>query len=300
MTLKNYAEGKEGFYGKTLVVIGYEVHDPDNRNHYLLFGLDKIIEPGLRAANYVAQGASKGALGIIAHPDEIRGHLPQFPSYPWTEWDIEGFNGIEIWNHMSEWMEGLKKYNKLNMLISPRRSLKSPTDRILRIWDELNLSKKIAGIGSIDVHGFPYKVGFLKLIIFPYKVQFKSIRTHLLLNEQLSGDLEVAKRQIYDAIRECRLFISNYRWGNANNFRMEMILDDKKIGIGDTGMFCEGAKLQIDLPLAGEMTIIRNGKLYGQFNGSHRDFPISSKGLYRAEIKRGGKGWIYTNHIRVE
>ena len=81
---------------------------------------------------------------------------------------------------------------------------------------------------------------------------------------------------------------------------MEMILDDKKIGIGDTGMFCEGAKLQIDLPLAGEMTIIRNGKLYGQFNGSHRDFPISSKGLYRAEIKRGGKGWIYTNHIRVE
>jgi predicted aldo/keto reductase-like oxidoreductase len=29
------------------------------------------------------------------------------PPYPWTRWDIENYTGIEIWNHMSEWVEGL-------------------------------------------------------------------------------------------------------------------------------------------------------------------------------------------------
>ncbi|MCP4631612.1 MAG: histidinol-phosphatase [candidate division Zixibacteria bacterium] len=299
MTLKAYQEGKEGYYGDTLVIIGYEIQDPDNKNHYLVFGLEEILKPGLRVNEYVPQAAEKGAIGIIAHPDEIRSHMPKYPSYPWTDWSVEGFSGIEIWNHMSEWMEGLKKYNQLKMLFSPRKFLKKPTDRILEIWDTLNQDKKIAGLGSIDVHGYPYKMGPFKVTIFPYKVQFQSIRTHLILDKPLSKIFKEARQQVYDAIRNCRIFISNYRWGDARGFDAEITSGNKVIGIGQEGEFEGDAEIHLMLPEFGDVRIIRNGLTHCQFRGKSGHFPLSEPGLYRVEVIHNGRGWIYSNHIRL-
>lgn len=299
MTLKSLKEGKEGYYGKTLVIIGYEVNDPDNKNHYLIFNLDDVLDPDLHASEYVAQAAEKGGLGVIAHPDEIRGHLPKYPSYPWTEWGVKEYEGIEIWNHMSEWMEGLKKYNKLKMVLYPRKLLKKPTNRILTIWDTVNRERKVAGIGSIDVHGFPYRAGPIRLTIFPYKVQYKSIRTHLLLDRPLSKDLPEAKKQIFRAIRECRIFISNYRWGDASGFYVDIVSGNEVLGIGHEGHYREGAIMNLKLPRPGNIRIIRNGSTYCSFNGESGLIPISNNGLYRVEVTRNDRGWIYSNHIRL-
>ncbi len=43
--------------------------------------------------------------------------FPNIPSYPWTAWEAEGYDAIEIWNHMSAWMELLKRINVLKMII---------------------------------------------------------------------------------------------------------------------------------------------------------------------------------------
>ncbi len=300
MTLKSLREGKEGFYGHTLVLIGYEIHDPDNRNHYLVFGLDDVLPPNLQAPDYVKVAAEKDVLGIIAHPDEIRGHLPEYPCYPWTEWNIEGFNGIEIWNHMSRWMEGLKKYNKLKMFLSPRSFLTSPSERILRIWDELNQDRKIAGIGSIDVHAFPYKFGPFRLTIFPYKVQFQAIRTHLILDKPLSEDLRAAKQQVYSAIKECRIFISNHRWGDASGFEAYVTSDKSRIEIGGYAKWMGGMELSVSVPKAGEIAVIRNNRLYETCNGEAARIPLRTPGLYRVEVKLKNKGWIYSNHFMLK
>ena len=154
MTLESREAGKEGYYGKTLTLIGYEHNDREDCNHYLLFGTEKVLPEDMSPVDYVAEGAHQGALGIIAHPDEIRPRLGKYPSYPWLAWDARGFDGIEIWNQMSEWMENLKPYNKLKMLFSPRKFLQTPTDRILKKWDELNVERKIAGIGPLTCMGF--------------------------------------------------------------------------------------------------------------------------------------------------
>jgi len=299
MTLQPLQEGKEGYYGNTLAIIGYEIHDPNNKNHYLVFGLNNILNPRLPASEYVPQAAEKGAVGIIAHPDEIRNYIHKYPSYPWTEWGVGGFNGIEIWNHMSEWMERLRRFNKLKMFIFPRRSLQSPTKRILRKWDELNMKGKIAGVGSVDVHAFPYKLGPLRLVVFPYKVQFKSIRTHLIIERELSKDIKTAKGQILGAIRDCRVFISNYRWGDASRFNAEILTKDGVVQIGGEKTFEEGYRMQVKIPKDSQAAIIRNGKVYARFNGKKAEIPISAPGLYRVEVKRSGKGWIYTNHFKI-
>lgn len=299
MTLRSLKAGKEGYYGKTLTLIGYEHNDAEDCNHYLLFDIDEVLPADMTAQEYVAAGREKGGLGIIAHPDEVRPRIGKFPSYPWLAWDAEQYDGIEIWNQMSEWMEKLTPFNRLKMLFSPRKFMKSPTDRILQIWDDVNKKRKVVGIGGVDVHAFPYKIGPFKVIIFPYKVQFKSIRCNIWLTEELSQDLETAKFQIYDAIRDCRLFVSNYRWGDASGFRFEARQGLSKVISGGKLPSYENAVITIKTPQKGRIRLIADGLCVMEAKSDYLEYKPLYNGLYRVEVYKGKKGWIFSNHIRI-
>jgi hypothetical protein len=299
MTLHSLHAGKEGYYGDVLALIGYEHNDRDDCNHYMIFGGDEVLPVSMTAGEYVAAATEHGWLGIMAHPDEIRGRDARFRSYPWTEWDVTGFDGLEIWNQMSEWMEHLNVYNQILMLFSPRKWLRSPTDRILRRWDDLNKIRRVAGIGSVDAHGFLYRAGPFRLTIFPYKVQFKSLRTHLLLSEPLSRDLDTARNQIYDAIRGCRVFVSNFRWGEAREFRFEIRNRSGAITCGEETIFDDDTRAVISAPLTGRIRIIGDGRLIVERRGTELERRLEKPGVYRVEIFRGKKGWIFSNHIRI-
>jgi hypothetical protein len=299
MTLKSLHEGREGFYGDLLALIGYEHNDQDDCNHYLIFGGGEVFPESMTAAEYVAAAQANRSLGIMAHPDEIRGREARFRSYPWTDWNVTGFDGMEIWNQMSEWMENLKAYNQLRMILSPRKFLTAPTDRILRVWDELSRTRKVAGIAGVDAHGFIYRAGLLRLTIFPYKVQFKSLRTHLILAEPLSRDFATAKGQVYDAIRDCRIFVSNYRWGDAGEFGFTIESGDRRVTMGGEVSLGPKTRAIVSLPIIGRIRLIVDGRPAAEETGRQREFPITSPGVYRVEVYRGRKGWIFSNHIRV-
>lgn len=298
MTLEPLHHGLEGFYNKVAVLIGYEINDPADKNHYLAFGLNDIVEPGLEAKDYVRKVKAKGGLGIIAHPDEVRNVITKYPSYPWTDWSVEGYDGIEIWNHMSQWMESLSQWNMFKQAFMPRRALKSPTMRILKIWDELNRHKKIVGVGSIDVHAYPYKLGPLRITIFPYKVQLKAIRTHILL-DNVPKDFGGLKLALYNAIRQCRVFISNFRWGDASGFEFMAENKNGRAYTGDKLSWDTDTVIMVRLPKYGNVKLIGNGDEV--FSGTGVEFTIKAKagGLYRVEVFVGQKGWIFSNHIRL-
>ena len=298
-TLQPLHDGKQRYYGKTAVIIGYEIEDVNDENHYLSFGLSEVLPPGLKPKEYVKAVKDAGGVGIIAHPDEIRNALPRYPSYPWTDWEADGFDGLEIWNHMSAWMESLKRINMLKMAISPRRSLRGPTDRALALWDEISKKRKVAGIGSADVHAHLYRKGPIRLTIFPYKVQFRSIRTHLLLDKPLSSDIIEARDQILQAIRNCRVFVSNFRWGDANGFRFYARRDGEIYRSGDSAAISDNIMLCINSPLEADIRIIKDGQPYKKMTGDNFELPVKSPGLYRVELFSGAKGWVYSNHIRI-
>jgi hypothetical protein len=298
-TLKPLHDGHQRFHGRTAVIIGYEIEDANDENHYLAFGLGDVLPRDLKASQYVEEVRKAGGLGIIAHPDEIRDAFVRYPSYPWNAWDSNSFDGLEIWNHMSAWMESLKPINMLKMAIMPRRSLRGPTDRVLKKWDEIAKSRPVAGVGSADVHAHLYRKGPIRLTIFPYKVQFRSIRTHLLLENPLSENIIEARDQIFDAIRKCRVFVSNFRWGDARGFDFHAQSDDEAYHIGDTVLFSDGLNLLMRSPKKVDVRLIRDGEVL------HRDLcdsftiPVESAGLYRVELRIGGRGWIFSNHIRI-
>ncbi len=298
MNLNNRAAGKEGWYGDTLVVIGYEHNDTADIHHYLIFDSPGVYSHEMSPCEYVAASAKDGALGIIAHPDEIRERMRNYPPYPWKDWQAVGFDGIEIWNQMSEWTERLTPYNKLPMAFSPRKSMVGPTDRVRNKWDELSQIQKCVGIAAVDAHAFPIKVGPFTVRIFPYKVHFKSLRTTVIFDQPLAKDFTTAARQLYDALRNCRCYGANLRWGDVDGFDLWAESGNARAGIGGSIRLTSPTYLRASLPQSATIVVVMNGTIIHEKSGRTLDLPITEPGVYRIEAWRGKRGWIFTNHIR--
>lgn len=304
-TLRALQEGYEKWYGNTLLLVGCEINDKENKNHYLAFGINEAFSTRTPAKKYVSKVKELGGIGFLAHPHEKRKHK-EHPAYPWTEWDTEDFTGIEIWNHMSEWIENLTEENKYRSFLHPLRTIVAPPPETLKIWDELNQKRKVVGIGGIDAHAHKYNlVGFLEVEIFPYKVLFKSIRTHILVDEQIKKgknlkDIETAKWLIYNALKDGKCFFANDYVSNSKGFRFYAELNKKKYQMGDTIPDHKNVKFIVLLPgVAAEIKLFRNGHLIETNIGMDAEFIVNKKGVYRVEVFYDNRAWIYSNHIRV-
>lgn len=314
-TMKPKEDGYEKWLNNVMVIIGYEVNDMDNKNHYLTFGLDEVIgtyqvlhngELGckLSAEEYVKQIKEKGGVGFMAHPDEVRQHLPEHPSYPWIA-DTDDYHGIEIWNHMSEWVEGMDENNKLDRFLHPLKSIISPSAKTLKRWDDAAMRRHVTGIAGVDAHALKQNVlGFFEVEIFPYKVLFKSIRTHVLLPGPLSknnqNDFPVDKAYILNALKSGRCFASNYYHGNAKGFRFFAEYKGNSYISGDT-VNSNGEKviLRTLVPKECRIKLIHNGNIINEKNGMDATWDVFEKGVYRIECWLNDKGWIFSNHIRI-
>jgi hypothetical protein len=302
-TLEPKRRGLEGWYGRTLVLIGCELNDPDDRNHYLAFQIRNEIPKGLRATAYVRRVCGQRGFGVIAHPAEKRNFSDAYPPYPWTDWDVKGFDGIEIWNQMSEWLEGVTKRNIYWRILHPLRSIRFPVWTTLNRWDSLNRKKRIVGVGGIDVHAYKLKLlGLFSLEIYPYKVQFKSIRMHLLTRQPLKREgnplpFPKAEKAAFEALKSGRAFITNYSLGDGRGFRFWAERGSVKLPMGsrfpESGFVCFHA----EAPLPGRIRLLCDGRLVHETVGKSLQYKTRAPGVYRIEIFRKSRGWIYSNPI---
>lgn len=299
MGLTNREAGLEGVYGDTLVVVGYEHNDLEDNNHYMIFGSPGVYPEDMTAKQYVTATRSDGALGIIAHPIEKRSREGKYPPYPWLEWSTDQFDGLELWNQMSEWMEKLNPYNKLMMALSPRKSMVGPTEELMKLWDELNLKGRFVGVAGVDAHAFPVNLGPFTVEIFPYKVHFKCLRTHIILSEPLSKDFATASKQLYDALADCRVFISNLRWGSADKFEFYAHQGETTAVSGESMPSAEGVEIEVRLPSEARLRLFCNGRKLAETHSDSLEYTVVEPGLYRVEAWKGRRGWIFSNHIRI-
>ncbi len=312
-------DGYERWFNNSMFLVGYEVNDTKNENHYLVFGLDELIgtfqvlhngELGckLSAAEYIEEIKRKGGVGFIAHPFEKRSSFPEHPPYPWTEWNTESFDGIEIWNHMSEWVEDLTESNKVQRFIHPLKSIVAPCKFAVKKWDELNLKRKVTIVGSVDAHAHKMSLmGFYNVEVFPYKVLFKSIRTHVLLDEPVvvgdNENFQKYKKNIVNALRDGRSFVANSYYGDAKGFRFFADYGGEKFQMGDEILMKEGDRkvvFNILVPKEALVKVMRNGECVHQSNGFGGLWDVHEEGCYRIECWTGDRAWIYSNHIRIK
>jgi hypothetical protein len=301
-TLKGRQAGFEGFAGKLLVIVGYEHNDINNINHYLAFNTTKVIDVNDNPQKYIDEIKKDGGTGFLAHPAEKRNYFKAYPPYPWTAWESTGFDGIELWNQMSDWLEHLKSRINFFHLFYPRRFLSGVDNELLVKWDNLNSRSFISGIGGVDAHTMKTRIGPFGLVVFPIKVELKGIRTHLFIEEAFPVDNpKHANDIVIEGLKNGRGFISNYRWGDARGARIFVEYADGNIGL--PGPQNAGRSLpaciHVSLPEKAEIRLIRNSCLFGRKNGFSADFDISETGLYRVEIRKRRKAWIYSNPFPI-
>jgi len=303
-TLAPKREGLDGWHDRVLVIIGYEINDRHDQNHYLAFRIDKEVETGSDAGTYVSRVKQMGGFGIIAHPAEKRNFSDAYPPYPWTEWDVDGFDGIEIWNQLSEWMEGVTRSNIAWRIWHPLRSIRFPVWETLERWDRFNRKRRVVGVGGIDVHAFQYKVfGFIPVEIYPYKVQFKSIRTHILTRSPISAEKGISSKEaeeaIFSALSEGCCFVSNHSIGDARGFRFSAECGGRRFPMGSRLSTKETATFHVTAPSEGTIRLLCDGREIMTVKGRALTFQSADEGVYRVEIIKKKRGWIYSNPIVI-
>ncbi|MBD3410398.1 MAG: PHP domain-containing protein [Ignavibacteriales bacterium] len=305
-TLRAKREGEERFFGKTLVVVGAELNDKSNRNHYLAFGVEDTSSTRVPAAEYVRAVKEQGGIGFTAHPHEKRSSMKEHPPYPWTAWDVEDIHGIEIWNHMSEWMENLTERNKYQSFVHPLRTIVAPPNETLAKWDELARKRPTPAIGGVDAHAHKVNLlGFFTAEVFSYKVLFKSIRTHILADEPITPTRSKrgAEKAVGTALRALgkgSSFVANYYHGDARGFRFFAETGGAIVGMGDDAPIEGSAKLRAQTPgVVSELRLLRDGKEIERVEADELERDVRKPGAYRVEARLEGKAWIYSNHIRL-
>lgn len=301
MSLGGKESGQEGFRGDVCVLVGYEHQDRINHNHYLALGVDEVFHNLDNPQDYINAVKDSGGIGFLAHPAEKRHYFGNLPPYPWTEWQVSGFDGIEIWNQMSDWIEKIRSPLSAIRLFYPRRFLAAPPSELLMKWDTLNRERFISGIGGVDAHTRRVGKGFFSILVFPIKVELQGIRTHVYLTDELDkSDFTGSKKAILNALRDGKGFFSNFRRGDARGTEFFMECNDGQIVLpGKPAHFSLPSRLLVSLPGMGTIHLVADGKRIRTVQGKKAEFQITDSGIYRIEVYRKSKAWIYSNPFPV-
>jgi hypothetical protein len=306
--------GFEGYYKektkKVLMLIGEEVHDQardPQKNHLLIFGAGRELaafadNPQL----LINQVRDAGGLSFLAHPDD-----PETPAFKeldisWVDWSVQNYTGIELWNALSELKTVVPtKLHGAFFAFFPSLIAHQPIPATLEKWDELmSKGQRVVAIGGSDAHALGLSMGPIRRVIFPYEFHFRTVNTHVLISEPLSGEVNADKKLIYKAMAEGHCYIGYDLPASTCGFHFTGQGRDKTTMMGDELSAKGGVTLQARLPFEAEIRLLKDGVTIQTLKNQTACTHITTEaGVYRIEAYRRhlGKmrGWIYSNPIYV-
>jgi len=285
--LRALQDGRQGWYGGTLALIGMEISARDG--HYLTLNVTQEIDrEALTTQQVIDEVNRQGGFGFIAHP--------YFKNARWNDWAVTGFTGIEVYNVAHDSLdENRARLVAWTFTVPPDIFYLSLLDRPydpLRTWDALTARHgRVVGIGSSDAHEFH----LFGLKFAPYEIMFRFVRTHVLVPSPT-----LTKEGVYDALRQGHAYAAIELVTEVKDF-VFMAEDGKQVlGVmGDEVAFQPNLKLTAVLPATAELTLFRDGELVDKTIGQSWQIPVTQPGAYRVEATRHTKPWIISNPIYV-
>lgn len=308
-----YVEGVEGYVRKAgrklLVLVGEEVHDQTRlpqKDHLLVLGAGKEMSMHAgQTQQLIDRVGQAGGLSFIAHP--VESALPQFDQddISWETWDVDGYDGIELWNGLSELKHIIHNwFDSLVFGLNPELVAHQPHPAAIQRWDSLLAAgKRVVAVGGSDAHAMKVEFGPFKRTIFPYAYHFQAINTHVLTPEPLTWtDYHRDGKMIYQALQQGHCFIGYDLPAPTRGFRFTGHTKQGVLSMGDEVEIRDAVTLQVRLPLPAECLLIRDGRTVKTWHDQQIGAYITKEpGVYRVEayIEFQGRrrGWIYSNPI---
>jgi hypothetical protein len=264
-------------------------------NHLLAIG---VTAPGTEdfsspQAN-IDSIAAQGGLSILAHPADFW--------LPWDDWQVERYDGLEIWTYLSDWAESAMVQGLgAKALKAPDAALSGPNHRIVKLWDEVGKQRRLIGIGSTDSHSKMQNLGGEYHMVFPLDKELHSIRTHVLLKDALSDSRTEASAQIVEALSQGRCYIALDSMANATGFQFWLEMGGSRHDMGDEVELPEShgkGNLQVRVPHSATIKVLFNGKVTHQVEDDQLTIPIQlERGVYRVEVWEKDRIWTLSNPI---
>lgn len=298
--------GWEGWHDGVLVLVGEEISP--RYNHLLALGIKKPViawKKNSKPQEYIDEVNRQGGIGLIAHPDHTGAPKFGVKDYPWKDWSVKGYAAVSIWDLMTDWQEKLTSIGAaVKGFAFPSFVLSGPKKETLERWDAMNAAGRVAGFGEIDNHNTLKRYFGKDYRIFPFDLAFRTVRTHLLLGEQLNRDVDTARRQVMDAVSKCRLYVAQEREASAKGFMFRIFDADETASTGmDFKFKGRPAMLEAKIPKPGLIRVMRNGALLEEVRKASLNIDVNKPGVYRVEAYRktvfGYKPWIYSNPIWI-
>jgi len=295
---------------QVLMLVGEEIHDQSQtpqKNHLLVFGTENEYATLAWDPQALINKVNQiGGLSFIAHPVDPASPAVNEDDISWIDWSVSGFTGLELWNAMSEFKSLLKsKLHAVFYSYFPNRIAHKPFPETMKIWDQLlNSGQRVVAVGGSDAHALPASLGPLHKILFPYKLHFRCINTHILTNGPLQGDYEYDKQLVLRSLARGRAFIGYDLPASTRGFRFTAHGLSKIAVMGEEISAQGGITFQIHLPIPTECRLLRSGQVIKEWKENKTCTFISSEpGIYRVEAyihyKNQRRGWIFSNPIYV-
>jgi hypothetical protein len=305
-----WVDGLEGYYNKVLLLVGEEVHDVRRQpqaNHLLVYNAEsELILHASDPQMLIDEVKQQGGFCYLAHPYEYGSSAAaDLDPIPWEDWDVTGYNGLEIWNYMSEF-KALARNKLAGVYYAhfPALGIRGPFRATLRHWDELlSQGKRVAAIGASDAHGETYSLGPLRRVVFPYEYLFRCVNTHILIEHPLNGLLEHDKALVYEALRAGHTWVGYDLPASTAGFRFQARSGANRALMGDELVRAGAAIFEVNVPRNADIRLLCSGQVVARAGGRSLQHTTADSGVYRVEVYCrylwSRRGWIFSSPIYV-
>jgi hypothetical protein len=304
-----WVEGFDGYLNdqeRRILLTGEEIHDPAPAGRITCWSMKRIASgaAGGDLPRLLEAVNQAGGLAFLAHP--IDPGAPRRPDtdLSWIDWDLPGYHGVEIWNTMTEFKSLLRSRGLAAVYaFLPGWIASGPFPAALEHWDrQLAEGRHLTAIGGADAHAFPGRLGPLRRTVLPGSFLFRSVNTHVLLDEPLRGDVEEDRRRLFHALRRGRGFVAYDFPAPARGFTFRAQGERGLAEMGDRLPVGLGVTLQVRTPRPARLVLRRNGAQVRQWESAGAAVEVVTQpGVYRVEAylrSRGAlRGWIFSNPI---
>jgi len=301
-------QSQQGWRSGVLTLIDIEVNDMSlipERNHCLTLNVHEDMTPfAPEPQGLIDAVRERGGLTFLAHPVDLPGPIIT-DIFPWTDWDIEGYTGVELWNFMSEFrVHVTSKPVAVVMAFFPQLFTTGPYPEMLTKWDELLQQHPTAAIGGPDAHAQVYNLGPLKRRFLPYDYCFRAVDTHIITTEPFTHDFEHDSRLVYEALGAARAWIGYDMLHPTEGFSFTGETENGLVQMGASASLADSPLLKIETPAEAHIKLIRAGSgVVAETEGRSLSFRPDKPGAYRVEVWKKWwfkpRGWIFSNPIYV-
>lgn len=308
--LRAVRDGREGWYGQTLMLSSVESRRPEG---YLL-GLDLARFPITRedsTERFLSEVGAQRGLSIIAHPRN--------PRWAWKGPVDPRIDGMEILDlaDMFESASAGEKAAALALLPVNRTAayleLGLHSNDALPMWDRIGQRRRFVGLYAPDFHQ-SIKISKDNRLRFPPARDVMGLaRNHILTRTPFTGSVGADRRTLHDAIRAGRLYVSLDVLGDATGFLFSAEQDGRMAWMGEEIAAGRPTRLVATPPpstrsMQSVIHILRDGKdiAHQPAGAGPLAITVSTPGVYRVEVRTtvagflGGRRavtWIYSNPI---